>query len=110
MVKWHILKNSKDLDCQKLYRYRLDCDQKGQIGRGRDTSPCLRLEDLERSKSLDALSATGQSDRKGLGFQSQEKKVTNPRQELIRRMKEETEAKRLLVLRDASELVVVGSG
>ena len=98
VVKWHILKNSKDLDCQKLYRYRLDCDQKGQIGQGRNTSSCLRLEDLERSKSLDALSAIGQSDRKGLGFQSQVKEAENPRQDMIRRLKEETEAKRLLVL------------
>ena len=73
-----IFSNSKDLDCQKLYRYRLDCDQKGQIGQGRNTSSCLRLEDLERSKSLDALSAIGQSDRKALGFQSQVKKAENP--------------------------------
>jgi len=38
VVKWHIMKDSKDPQL-KLYRYRLNLDRKGHIGRGNRTSP-----------------------------------------------------------------------
>src|SRR5690349_16428878 len=49
VVKWHIIKFSKDAQVQALYGYRLALDRKGHIGRGNTTSPCLTLENLERS-------------------------------------------------------------
>ena len=33
--KWHIMKNSKDVESKKVYQYRLDLDRKGLIGQGR---------------------------------------------------------------------------
>ena len=97
VVKWHIMKYSKDPQAQELYRYRLNRDRKGHIGRGNRTSPCLTLENLERSHELERLSSAGQHGRRGLGFQFRYRRV-EPREEVIERLKRETEAKRLLVL------------
>ena len=52
VVKWHIMKCSKDPQAQELYRYRLDRDRKGYIGRGNRTSPCLTLETCSGPVSL----------------------------------------------------------
>ena len=97
-VKWHILKTSKDEEARKLHSYRLDLDQKGHIGRGRDSSPCLDLENLERARALDALSVGAQFDRKGLGFKRDLPRKPNHRAELICQLKKEAEAKRLVIL------------
>ena len=97
VVKWHIMKYSKDPQARELYRYRLDRDRKGHIGRGNRTSPCLTLENLQRSCELGRLSSRGQHGRRGLGFRYRYRRV-EPREEVIERLKQETEAKRLLAL------------
>jgi hypothetical protein len=89
VVKWHIMKYSKDPQAQELYRYRLDRDRKGHIGRGNRTSPCLTLENLQRSRELERLSSAGQHGRRGLGFQFRYRRV-EPREEVIERLKQET--------------------
>jgi hypothetical protein len=97
IVKWHIMKNSTVLESRKLYHYRHSLDQKGKIGQGRKTSPCLTLERLERSQAVDSLSALGQHGRQGLGFGRKKRKICS-RAEIIDRLKKEMEEKRLVVL------------
>jgi hypothetical protein len=97
IVKWHIMKNSTVLESRKLYHYRHSLDQKGKIGQGRKTSPCLTLERLEGSQAVDSLSALGQHGRQGLGFGRKKRKICS-RAEIIDRLKKEMEEKRLVVL------------
>src|ERR1700744_4682717 len=47
VVRWHILKYSKDDISRKLYHYRLTQDQAGHIGKGRKFAPSLELESYE---------------------------------------------------------------
>jgi len=99
VIKWHIIKYSKDLQMQQLYQYRLALDRKGHIGRGNRTSPCLTLENLERSRALDRIASYGQHGRQGLGFHTSYKyRKVESRTEIIQRMKKEAEEKRLIVL------------
>ena len=97
IVKWHILKYSKDLQAQELYRYRLTLDRNRHFGRGNRTSPCLTLENLERSRELDRISGLGQRGHRGLGLHLQYRRV-EPRKEIIDRLKKEAEEKRMTVL------------
>ena len=97
MIKWHICKYSKDLQIRQLYEYRLALDRQGHIGRGNRTSPCLTLEQLERSCVLDHISSHAQRGRQGLGFRYCYRKVES-RAEITERMKKEAEEKRLIVL------------
>jgi len=99
VVKWHIMKNSRDLECRKIYERRLELDKKGEIGRGRKTSPCLTLESFERAAFLDSL-AKGQQGRAGLGYQTshQKQRKPNSRSEILDSMKKQAEEKRLEML------------
>jgi len=65
VVKWHILKSSRDIEVKKLHAYRLELDKKGHVGQGRSGSPCLSLEQLERHEVLEAMAVSGQHGRKG---------------------------------------------
>jgi len=47
VVKWHIMKYSQDKTCRDLFQYRLARDKERHYGRGRKTSGCLQLEELE---------------------------------------------------------------
>lgn len=96
VVKWHILKYSKDVQARQLYQYRLALDRKGHIGRGNRTSPCLTLENLERACALDRV-ASGHFGRRGLGYRCTYRKVDS-RAEIIQRMKSDAEEKRMIVL------------
>ena len=93
VVKWHIMKYSKDPQSQELYRYRLRLDRKGHIGRGNPTSPCLTLENLERSRELERSSSAGQHGHRGLGFQYRYRRV-EPREEVIERLKKKRQKPR----------------
>ena len=94
VIKWHIIKYSKDVQMQQLYQYRLALDRKGHIGKGNRTSPCLTLEHLERSRALDRIASYGQHGRQGLGFHACYKyRKVDTRTELIQRMKKEAEEK-----------------
>ena len=97
VIKWHIIKYSKDVQMQRLYHYRLTLDRDGHVGTGNCTSPCLTLEILERSRALDRIASRGQHGRQGLGFRCKYRKVES-RTEIIDRMKREAEEKRLAVL------------
>ena len=103
--KWHIMKNSKDVESKKVYQYRLNLDRKGHIGQGRKTSPCLELEFVERSKALDLTTGTRYGGQ-GLGFRPQAERKLTPREELIALMKKEAERKRLV---DAKFMACLGS-
>lgn len=97
VIKWPIIKYSKDTQIQQLYEYRLALDRKGHIGRGNRTSPCLTLDRLERSQELDRITRNAQFGRQGLGFRYTYRKV-EPRAEIIALLKREAEEKRLIVL------------
>ena len=47
VVKWHIIKYSKDAQMNQLYNFRLALVGQGHIGKGNKTSPGLTLEHLE---------------------------------------------------------------
>ena len=102
VAKWHTMKHSKDEESRKLYEYRLDLDQKGHIGQGRKTSPCLTLEHFESAEKLNAMTEGAQSGHQGLGFRRQHERKLEPRQQLIKLMKDEAEAKRVQLLHDYS--------
>jgi len=98
VVKWHIMKYSSDSNSRKVYDRRLALDKKCKKGRSRKAAACLLLEELERRRFLDDLSA-GQHGREGLGSSVKSGKK-GPRATLIQQMKKEAEEKRLLVLHE----------
>jgi len=65
VIKWQIIKYSKDTQMQQLYNYRLALDRSGHIGRGNRTSPCLTLEKLENSRALERFVGFGQQGHQG---------------------------------------------
>ena len=97
VIKWQIIKYSKDTQMQQLYNYRLALDRSGHIGRGNRTSPCLTLEELENSRALERFVGFGQQGRQGLGSRCRYRKV-DTRVDIITRMKKEAEEKRLVIL------------
>ena len=42
IVKWHLMKYSKDPQARKLYAYRLQREREGHTGKGRKFFPCLK--------------------------------------------------------------------
>ena len=107
VVKWHILKYSKDPQAQALHRWRLKRDEDGHIGTGRKTSPCLRLEKLEATASLRTIVGNAQTGRRGLGAGLTSKKwvakgmsTVEQRHRLVSIMKEEAEHNRIVALQD----------
>lgn len=97
VIKWDILKCSKDKQMKELYEFRLTLDRQGHIGRGNRTSPCLTLETLERARALEKVCNYRQQGRQGLGFRCRYRKV-DTRADTLNRMKKEAEEKRLIVL------------
>jgi hypothetical protein len=70
VVKWHIVKHSKDPHTRRVYEYRLALDKKGQTGKGHSTtSPCMEIEGLERSVDFDRIVGRAQHGNSGVGFQ-----------------------------------------
>ena len=99
VIKWHLIKYSKDPQIQQLYHYRLSLDRLGHIGRGNRTSPCLTLERLEKARVLERFVGAGQQGHKGLG--SRPRKIyrkVDSRKDIMTRMKNEAEEKRLIIL------------
>jgi len=90
VIKWQIIKYSKDTQMQQLYNYRLALDRSGHIGKGNRTSPCLTLEELENSRALERFVGFGQQGRQGLGSRCRYRKV-DTRVDIITRMKKEAE-------------------
>src|SRR4051812_48983661 len=70
-------------------------DRGGHIGRGNRTSPCLTLEELEKARALERFVGYGQQGHQGLGFRCEYRKV-DTRTDIINRMKQEAEDKRLI--------------
>jgi hypothetical protein len=102
VVKWHIMKTSQDEKSRELYNRRLGLDRKGHIGRGRKTSPCLIVEEVESAVRFDEKFSRGaQTTQHGLGFVSHKSfpKLT-VREQLMQRMKKEAEEKRVLLAYD----------
>ena len=97
VIKWHIIKTSKDSQLRQLYSYRLALDRSGHIGRGKRTSPCLTLEELEKARALERYVGLGQQGRQGISSRKTYRKV-DTRADIITRMKRDAEEKRLIVL------------
>src|SRR5690242_11050572 len=97
VIKWHIIKYSKDSQMQQLYNYRLALDRGRHIGRGNRTSPCLTLEELEKARALERFIGYRQQGHQGLGYRCKYRKVDS-RTDSINRMKKEAEEKRLIIL------------
>ena len=51
VVKWHIMKYSRDVACRDLYQFRLARDKEHHYGKGRKTSLCLQLECRRRGQN-----------------------------------------------------------
>ena len=62
------------------------------------TSPCLTLEQFESAEKLNDMTKGAQSGHQGLGFRRQRERKLEPRQQLVNRMKDEAEEKRLQIL------------
>ena len=67
LIRWHIIKSSKDPQARLLYYHLLQKDKTGHVGSGRKSTPRLKLEELERQVDLETRisSNAGQT---GLGF------------------------------------------
>jgi len=68
VVKWHILKYSKDKTIRDLYQYRLSRDKGRHYGKGRRTTPCLQLEELESEAKIQTMIGNAQQGKSGLGY------------------------------------------
>jgi len=68
VVKWHIVKHSKDPQTRQLFQHRLKLDMKGQTGKGHALSPCMQIESLERSVEFDLILGSAQQGRTGIGY------------------------------------------
>ena len=99
VIKWHIIKYSKDTQMQQLYNYRLALDQGGHIGRGKRTSPCLTFEELEKDRALERFVGVGQQGHQGSGSRNIRKyRKVDTRTDIVNRMKKEAEENRLIIL------------
>ena len=105
VCRWHILKYSTDEQARLLYQYRLELDRQGHVGRGRHSSPCLDLEDLElRALTLPMAKSRGG---RAPGFNSLMKKkwfkqsrLAAQRQVIVDMIKQEAKDARLAPLHD----------
>ena len=98
VIKWHIIKTSKDSQLRQLYSYRLALDQSGHIGRGKRTSPCLTLEEHEKARALERYVGLGQHGRQGIGARKVYRKKVDTRTDIVTRMKKDAEERRIIVL------------
>ena len=72
---------------------------KGQTGKGHAPSPCMQIESLERSVEFDRILGSAQQGRTGIGY-LRSKREQKPRVEIISKMKQDAEEKRLIPLHD----------
>ena len=68
VVKWHIMKYSRDIACRDLYQFRLARDKEHHYGKGRKTSSCLQLENVEGEAKIQDIIGNAQSGKTGLGY------------------------------------------
>jgi hypothetical protein len=98
VIKWHIMKCSKDLNASGLYKYLLARDKEGHVGTGRKTTPRLQLEIAERQVTFDGM-LSNQRGTAGLGLIPKPPTDKKSRRKLIvAKIKAETNEKRLVVL------------
>ena len=104
VVKWHILKYSKDKTIRDLYQYRLSRDKGRHYGKGRRTTPCLQLEELESEAKIQTMIGNAQQGKSGLGYRRRYKTFSDSNKErryqlgLI--MRRDAERKRIVVLQN----------
>ena len=102
VVRWHNIKYSKDPDVKNLHLYRLQRDKAKHYGRGRKTSPCLQLEELESDAKFHQIIGHAQHGKSGLGFRKRYRVPTDSdkerRLQLGLLMRKEAERKRLVIL------------
>ena len=102
VVKWHIMKYSRDKACRDLYHYRLSRDKDRHYGKGRKTSPCLQLEDLEGDAKIQDIIGNAQRGKTGIGYRKARKTFLDPNKERRHQigliMRREAERKRLVLL------------
>ena len=104
VVRWHILKYSRDPNIKNLYQYRLNRDKAGHYGRGRKTSPSLQLEALESDAKFQQIIGHTQHGKSGLGYRKQFRPLTDSDKERRRQlgliMRKDAEQKRLVILQN----------
>ena len=104
VTRWHILKYSSDSMSRELYKHRLERDRARHYGKGRKSSPCLQLEDLEYDAKIQTMVGKAQHGTRGLGYGVTKKVARNENQERRRQinliMRREAEHKRLVVLEE----------
>ena len=81
VVKWHILKYSRDPHSRALYQHRLARDKARHYGKGRRTSPCLQLETLESDVKIQKIIGNAQSGKTGLGYRKVRNTFTDSNKE-----------------------------
>ena len=72
---------------------------KGQTGKGHAPSPCMQIQSLERAVEFDRILGSAQQGRIGIGY-LRSKREQKPREEIISKMKQDAEEKRLIPLHD----------
>ena len=100
VVKWHIMKHSRDPTARAVYRRRVALDQQGHVGTGRKFAPSLEVERLESLVHLERITGHGQSGRTGLGYLKKKPVPTTPKESRKRMseiMKLEAEEKRTAI-------------
>ena len=102
VTKWHIMKYSRDKACRDLYQYRLARDKDRHYGRGRKTSPCLQVEDLEGDAKIQDIIGNAQRGKTGVGYRKVRKTFPDINKERRHQigliMRREAERKRLVLL------------
>ncbi len=98
VIKWHIMKNSLDLQSRLLYSNRLLRDKQGHVGQGRKSSPCIELEDALYDVKFRHLVGVTQVGTTGLGCtkEAKERKTMSERDWVKLSLKEKEEQKRLI--------------
>jgi hypothetical protein len=72
VARWLILKYSQDPQARELYKHRLQRDQSKHYGKGRRSSPCLQIEELEGESKLQQIIGRAQHGTRGLGYGASE--------------------------------------
>ena len=98
IVKWMIMKESKDPQARRIFERRLERDKRGEIGRGKKDSICLKIEKLESVLNFEGM--RGEIRKAGSKEGLKTTRRVSHRAKVLKVYKREKEEKRIVPLHD----------
>jgi hypothetical protein len=96
IVKWMIMKESKDPQARRTFSRRLKRDEQGEIGRGRKTSTCLQIKELSSVVEFEEM--RGEVRKRGSTEGVKTRRKSSNRTKVLNVCKRDQEEKRIVPL------------